>query len=692
MSNKNENKLLNADDLWLEKINRLSKMIFWILAFAIIILLPLKSFDSGVTGDEHWHHDYGNAIYNYFFHGDKSILDWKMKDNFKKIEESNIYYYGGLVDLWVSIWNHKAGWWGDYEMQNFWVAVIGAFGIISTGLLAAELGGWLAALMALLIIALSPTYLGHCFFNPKDAPFSSFGIFAIYQLIRFIKQMPKPTLKTSMLLALGIGCAFGVRVGGLLFFIYMWLFVLGYCVINKEIKTWINQRLIIRLVLISVVAYALGLLCWPYGLASPIAHPLEALSMMSHFQTNISLLFNGETIYNTEVPWNYIPVWMSITTPLIFLIGFIGFIAIFFFSKKMYNWYLVGIVAFVGIFPWAYAVKQNSALYDGWRHFLFIYPPLVVLAALFWNFLVQKLKGNLKCLPIAAFIGLLILPLKFIAKNHPNEYLYFNEYFGGIQNAYGNYETDYWMNSAKPAFKWLVENEKLNDRKDSFSIRTNCVDPIRYYAIEFNNHQKPVHYDVKNGDEGHNFGLKQQRRMFAGYVNIKSRNTNPYNDWDYGIFYTRFLEKELLETPGIFPPVGTIHVEYLDGVPLMCVVKRNHKLEQQYNAMADTLMKQGNLDEAINYAQKTLAVYAENTDAISLLFNCYMKKKDMNAMLNYFNAAIKKYPASDAYYFYLGYAYAMTGNKANAYNYLNIAAQLNPNWGQAVNQIMGQLK
>ena len=692
MLNKSENKLVAADDLWLEKLNRFSKMIFWVFAFALLIIMPIKSFDSGVTGDEHWHHDYGNAIYNYFFHGDKSILDWKQKENFKKIEESNIYYYGGLVDLWVSICNHKLGWWGDYEMQNFWVSIIGVLGIIITGLLAAELGGWIAALLALLIIALTPTYVGHCFFNPKDAPFSTFGVLALYQLIKFIKQMPKPSTKTSILLTLGIGCAFGVRVGGLLFFIYMWMFVLGYCVIKKETKTWINQKLLIRLLLISIVGYLIGLLCWPYGQSSPIAHPLEALKMMSHFQTNIALLFNGEIIYNTDVPWNYIPVWMSMTTPLIFLIGFIGFFAILFFTKKTYNWYLLIVVAFVGIFPWVYAVKQNSALYDGWRHFLFIYPPLVVLASLFWNFLIQKLKGKMKWLPIGIFVALLILPLKFIAKNHPNEYLYFNEYFGGIQNAYGNFETDYWMTTAKPAFKWLVENEKLADRKDSFSIRTNCVDPIRYYSIEFNNDNKPVHYDVKNGDEGHNFGLTQHRRMFAGYVSIKNRNNNPYNDWDYGIFYTRFVEKELLETPGYFPPPGTIHVESIDGVPLMCVVKRNHRLEKKYNAIADTLMNQNKLDEAIENAKKTLSIYAENTEAISILFNCYLKKKDINAMVNYFTDAIKKYPASDAYYFYLGYGYAISGNKNNAYSYLSKAAELNPSWGQGANQILSQIK
>ncbi len=682
--------MLATNNSFNQKTTAFFKMAFWILAIFILLAMPKMSFDFGVTGDEHWHHDYGNAIYNYFFHHDNSMLEWKRVENSKKFEESGIHYYGGLMDLWVSIWNHKVGWWGDYEMQHFWISIVGAFGIIATGLLAGEIGGWLAALLALIILALSPSYLGHCFNNPKDIPFASFSIFAVYQLIKFLKQLPKPHTKTSILLAFGIGAALGVRIGGLLLIVYLWMFVFGYCFIKKELKTWINQQLIIRLILISIVGYALGLVCWPFGHSSPIAHPLETLSVMSHFFTPISMLFDGDKIMNNEVPWNYIPRWISITAPLFFLIGLVGFAATFIFSRKNYNWYFILIVAFVGIFPWAYAVKKESALYDGWRHFLFIYPPLVVLAALFWNWLVQVLKGNLKWLPVAAFAVLMFLPIKFIAKNHPNEYLYFNEYFGGIQNAFGNFETDFWMNSAKPAFKWLVENEKLHDRKDSFSIRTNCVDPISYYAMEFNNDGKPVHYDLKNG-AAPNYGIDfKHKTMFVGYVNFKNR-TN-MDDWEYGIFYTRFLEKELLETPGYFPPAGTIHVEELDGVPLMCVVKRNPKLEKKYVAMGDTLLKQNKPDEAINYAQKTLAIYAENGKAIELLFNAYLQKKDVNSLVKYFSEATKKYPTSDAYYFYLGYAYAMSGNKNNAYSCLNTATQLNSNWGQAANQILSQLK
>lgn len=54
-------------------------------------------------------------------------------------------------------------------------------------------------------------------------------------------------------------------------------------------------------------------------------------------------------------------------------------------------------------------------------------------------------------------IGGIMLPLIWSFKNHPNEYCYFNEMEGGINGAYGNFETDYWMNSTRESSQWLRE-------------------------------------------------------------------------------------------------------------------------------------------------------------------------------------------------------------------------------------------
>ena len=49
-------------------------------------------------------------------------------------------------------------------------------------------------------------------------------------------------------------------------------------------------------------------------------------------------------------------------------------------------------------------------------------------------------------------------PLRHIIRNHPNTYIYFNEWSGGINNTYGRFETDYYANSLKPASDYFLEN------------------------------------------------------------------------------------------------------------------------------------------------------------------------------------------------------------------------------------------
>ena len=64
-----------------------------------------------------------------------------------------------------------------------------------------------------------------------------------------------------------------------------------------------------------------------------------------------------------------------------------------------------------------------------------------------------------------------------MVKVHPNETVYFNELEGGVKNAYGNYETDYYMNSIKPCADWLKKNV-LENSKDTLIIGSNVIKPM----------------------------------------------------------------------------------------------------------------------------------------------------------------------------------------------------------------------
>jgi tetratricopeptide (TPR) repeat protein len=292
------------------------------------------------------------------------------------------------------------------------------------------------------------------------------------------------------------------------------------------------------------------------------------------------------------------------------------------------------------------------------------------MAALAWNFIIEQMKGYLKLVPIVVVVALMLLPIKFMAKNHPYEALYFNEWFGGINAAYTNYETDYWMNSSKEAFDWLVVNEKIKERAaahDTFSIRTNCVDPLSYY-------KKKTFGDVKNGG--------------CGYVNYKNRMN--MDDWDYGIFYSRFLEKQDLETPGYYPPLSAIHVIRVDTVPVMVIIKRNARLEKKYLAIAANYMNLNHPDSALIYCNKTLAIYSENPKAISLAAQINLQLKNFDAVINLVGPAIAANPGNLELFYFLGLAYLNKGDKANAKNYLEYVSKMNPGNPQ-LDQLLKQL-
>ena len=137
-----------------------------------------------------------------------------------------------------------------------------------------------------------------------------------------------------------------------------------------------------QMAIVSISGYLIAILFWPYAHLGIISKPMEALKIMSNFFVNIGMLYDGKKILSNQVPWYYIPRYIMYTAPLVVLIGFaLGLISIPAFFRKNKNLLIFSLlVLFTIAFPVAYAIYKKSSLYDGWRHFLFIYPPLVVVA------------------------------------------------------------------------------------------------------------------------------------------------------------------------------------------------------------------------------------------------------------------------------------------------------------------------
>jgi hypothetical protein len=151
----------------------------------------------------------------------------------------------------------------------------------------------------------------------------------------------------------------------------------------------------------------------------------------------------------------------------------------------------------VTLFPAAYAVLSGATIYDGIRHLLFTYPPLVALSACgFWLFLASP-KRKLRVLAAAALALGLLEPLLFQWRNHPNQAVYFNVFAGGPRGAFGRYELDYWGNSLLQGVEWADRAARASGTRVVVSGRPHHIvrdDAQRFASLAFTREEDAAHH------------------------------------------------------------------------------------------------------------------------------------------------------------------------------------------------------
>ena len=108
------------------------------------------------------------------------------------------------------------------------------------------------------------------------------------------------------------------------------------------------------------------------------------------------------------------------------------------------------------LFPAVSAMARHVSLYDGMRHMLFIVPPMAVLAAAGWEFLLRSTPRPGFAVVAGAMALMLAEPVVFQIRNHPNQAVYFTPAIGGPRGAFGRYDLDYWGNCILEATEWAA--------------------------------------------------------------------------------------------------------------------------------------------------------------------------------------------------------------------------------------------
>ena len=603
---------------------------FTLLATLLFFMMPMLSFDYGITGDEEVQKIYGEKLLAYYETDgqDKSALEYQ-----------NLYYYGGLFDYSCAWINKHIGGIDVYDMRHLLNAFVGFLLMLFTGLVAKELSGsWRTAFFALLFIVLSPRIFGHSMNNPKDIPFAAAYVFTLLYIIRFIRQLPHPSSKTVLMLIIGIAASINVRVGGILLIAYLGLFIAMTYLIKKDLRSQIfnlkeTGKVAVIGIFVALAGYLGGLLYWPYGAQKPFTNPFESLREMSNFSTSIRMLFDGEHLWSDELPWYYIPKWISISAPIFMLLGLVLFLGFFFRKMNVNERLSLMFVAFTGIFPVAYAIFKGSLLYDGMRHFLFVVPVLAVLAAWGWHHIV-KMKSPVNYVGSVALIILLALPAFWMFKNHPYQYIYFNELSGGPNNAYAKYETDYWMTSVKKMSAWLVANDDRIKNGEEIRVFTNCHKPVKHY--------------MKN----------MAPNVFVGYARFNDRHKF---DTDYYMYISRFVDRELMQN-GVWPAPEVIYEEKVDNCTVGVLSKRIG-IKDHEAAKAE---KEKNFQEAASLYEQASVENPKNEQALLGMIRSNLNLNNLPKIKEALDKlAVLSTNLSD-YHYYKGVYHMNSGDLANA--------------------------
>ncbi len=624
----------------------------WKISLGVVLLLMLTmSFWFGLSGDEVDMNEYGKAILNFYtsFGADETVFN--MPDQYDR--DHILKYYGGFYDTICAVLTRLSPL-DLFTTRHLFNAFMGFLAIFFASKIAKRIVGTRAGIIAVWVMFLSPFFLGHAMNNPKDIPFASFYVMAIYGMIRLFDDLPNATKKDYLFAILPIGATIASRVGGILLIpeMFVLVFLLWFFRFRKsgEDKVPTNVSLLKALGIVSVLGYLVGCLFWPFGLVDPINNPLFALKEMTNLSVGMRQVFEGVNVMSPELPSYYLPKIFTMTNTIAFLVGLVLSLLFLWGFRKHQKAALLYFVAFTAFFPFFYIIYSKSNVFHAWRHTLFIFPTAVALASFGWEQFSRFLeKMKLKFVGVGVLGLLLLLPAYFVVSTFPNTNTFYNILFGGVEKAYGNYEVDFYYNGLKESADYFVD-EVLPKQNDTVLVVSNAIHILPHY-------------------------FPKGSKVKFDYIRYGERNMK---DWDYAIYHIALIPREDMLKDLWLPEGSTIYKTQVKGKTLSAVIKRNSRSD----IIGLDYFNKGMVDSASFHFEEYLKTDSKNTFILNKLGDLYLRNNDLNKAQTVLSHSLSINDADLETNYHYGVLMISLKNFADAQNRFALVLQANPNFIQ----------
>jgi hypothetical protein len=207
----------------------------------------------------------------------------------------------------------------------------------------------------------------------------------------------------------------------------------------------------------AAIALLVTYLTWPNLWEAPLGNYLRSITEASDYPWEGKVLFNGAEYNVDQIPRSYLPMLLSLQfTEPVLILSLAGVGAAFRrWTRQPVDRPLIALSVLWLCLPLLGVVILQPAVYDNFRHFLFITPPIFICAGLGLQFIQDRThRVSWKTF----WLILAVLPgVYWLFALHPYQYVYYNSLAGGLTGAFRRYEMDYWTTSYREATRFINE-------------------------------------------------------------------------------------------------------------------------------------------------------------------------------------------------------------------------------------------